>query len=80
MFVSIAAAFVGFVLTIRHRKASVQFLRAIAWRNVVFSPELYEDDAKRWKRVHIIGFIGAWISVLAAVVASFCLQALEWLE
>jgi hypothetical protein len=79
-FASVMAAFIGFMLTIRRRKPSVRFLKAMAWRNVIFHAELYEDDANRWRRLHIMGFVATWVSVLVAVVASLCLQGLGLLQ
>jgi hypothetical protein len=76
-FGSLTATVVGLIQAAKRRKPAVHFLSAIASRNVMFKPELYEDDAQRWSRLHRLGFIGVFVSVVVAGVAALCLSAFD---
>ena len=75
-FVSFCAVVMGLVLTARRRKPDVSLLSAIASRNVIFRPELYDDEGQRWARLHRLGFVGIFVSIVVGGVASLCLEAL----
>ncbi len=75
-FVSFCAVVVGLIITAQHRKPGVTLLSAIASRNVIFRPELYDDEGQRWARVHRWGIVGIPISILIGGIASLCLESL----
>jgi hypothetical protein len=76
-FVSISATVAGLVLAAKHRRLGTSLLSAIASRNVMFKPQLYEEEAIRWARLHRWGFVATAIFIAISGVASLCLKAFE---
>jgi hypothetical protein len=71
------ATFIGLVQAARKRRPHVSFLDAIASRSVMFRPDLYEDNARRWAKVHVWGFVGVFVSLGICGISMLFLKALE---
>jgi hypothetical protein len=73
-FVSFIVSIIGLLQTAKRRIPEISLIKALASRNVIFCPELYSQDAQRWRKLHIIGFVGVVASVATAAGASVLLS------
>jgi hypothetical protein len=76
-FASLTFSVIGLVKAAHRRKSTVSFVKAVASRNVFFRPELYNDDAHKWARLHRLGFVGVFISIAMAAMSSIALSMMR---
>jgi hypothetical protein len=74
---SVGAIFTGVLQAARQRKPEISIFRAIAAQNVIFRPELYDERSLKWRKLHILGFVALFSSLVVAEITSFCLSKLE---
>ena len=76
-FASLAMTVIGLFRAAKLRRLEVSFLTAIASKNMLFHPELYQDEARRWAKWHLRGMVGVWLFVIASGIVMLLLRFID---
>jgi len=75
-FGAVCAIAIGLIMAATRRKSTVNFISGMMSRNVLFRPELYQDNAQPWAKIHRYGFMTLFLSLALALITGLCLQAI----
>jgi hypothetical protein len=72
-FTCVVASFVAVASAVKGRKSGVHVLTAASGYNIIFRPELYTDDTRRWLTVYIYATLGAFLFPICGFVTGWLL-------